>query len=95
VTDPKSMIVQLTVADLKALIAEAVAEGAAKARPTELEYLTLAQAAKLLGCDERTVTTYIKTRELPAVKLGHEWRFASAELSTWMADRKFKVKKAG
>ena len=93
-TDPKAMIVQLTVGDLKALIAEAVAEGAAKATPEQLEYLTLAQAAKLMGCDERTVTTYIKTRELPATKLGHEWRFARQELTAWMADRKFK-KKAG
>lgn len=93
-TDPKAMIVQLTVGELKALIAEAVAAGAAHAHPEQLEYLTLAQAAKMMGCDERTVTTYVKTRELPATKLGHEWRFARQELAQWMTDRKFK-KKAG
>lgn len=91
-TDPKSMIVQLTVGQLRELIAEAVAEGAAKSKPEHLEYLTLAQAAKVMGCDERTVTTYVKTRELPATKLGHEWRFARQEITTWMADRKFKKK---
>jgi len=88
------LLVTLTVDELEALLTKAVAKGLAQAHPEQLEYLTLAQAAKLLGCDERTVTNYIKTRELPAVKLGHEWRFASNELSKWMADRKFK-KKAG
>lgn len=94
-TDPKSMIVQLTVGELEAMLTRAVVNGLAQAQPGQLEYLTLAQAAELLGCDERTVTNYIKTRDLPAVKLGHEWRFERKELVRWIADQKFKVKKAG
>lgn len=86
------LLVTLTVEELETLLARAVAKGLAQAHPEQLEYLTLGQAAKLLGCDERTVTTYIKTRDLPATKLGHEWRFARPELVTWMTDRKFKKK---
>ena len=89
------LLVQITVEELEALLAKAVAKGLAQAQPEHLEYLTLSQAAKLMAVDERTVTTYIKERELPATKLGHEWRFARQELVKWMADRKFKVKKAG
>jgi len=89
------LLVQMTVEELETLLARAVAKGLAQARPEQLEYLTLAQAAKLLAVDERTVTTYIKERDLPATKLGHEWRFESRELAKWMSERKFKAKKAG
>jgi len=88
------MVVQLTVGELEALLTRAVAAGIAQMQPETLEYLTLAQVAKMLDVDERTVTTYIKRDALPATKLGHEWRFASKEVAAWVAERRFK-KKAG
>lgn len=88
------LLVTLTVEELEAMLDRAVAKGATLAHAEPLEYLTLAQAAKALQADERTVTTYIKERGLPATKLGHEWRFSSKELGQWMADRKHKQKKA-
>ena len=92
-TDPKAMIVQLTVGELKALLVEAAAEGAAKSREETVEYLTLEQAAKLVKLDQRTLVTYVKDRGLPGIKLGNEWRFERAELLGWMRDHKHK--KAG
>lgn len=93
--DKSPMVVTLDVDELAALVRKEIEAALATSRPEQLEYLTLSQAAKLLAVDERTVTTYVKERELPATKLGHEWRFARQELAKWMADRKFKVKKAG
>lgn len=94
-TDPKSMIVQLTVGELESIVVGAVARGVAQAQPEALEYLTLELAAKLLKVDERTAITYVKTRGLVASKLGHEWRFAREDLKRWMVENHFKVKKAG
>lgn len=89
------LLVTLTVDEFETLMANAVARGVAQAHPDALEYMTLAQVAKLLAIDERTVTAYIKDRELPATKLGHEWRFATKEITQWMSDRRYKIKKAG
>lgn len=88
------LLVQMTESELEALLARAVAKGVAEAKPEPAKYLTLEKVAKMLDLDERTVTTYIRLRGLPATKLGHEWRFESRELAQWMADNKFKAKKA-
>lgn len=94
-TDPKAMIVQLTVGELQAMLNEAAAKSTAGAASEPLEYLTLAQAAKLVGIDERTVTNYVKKGLLIASKLEHSWRFLRTDVVQFMKDRHYKVKKAG
>jgi excisionase family DNA binding protein len=37
-------------------------------------FLTVPQTARLLGCDERTVRKSIGRREIPATKVGAQWR---------------------
>ena len=47
--------------------------------------LTLAQAAALLQVDERVVRAAASAGELPARKLGREWRFSRAAILDWLA----------
>ena len=55
-------------------------------RPTEAgEVLTLAQAAELLQVEEKALEKLAESGDLPARKLGGEWRFARGALLDWLA----------
>jgi excisionase family DNA binding protein len=49
------------------------------------EVLTLAQAAELLQVDEKALEKLAESGDLPARKLGGEWRFARGALLDWLA----------
>ncbi|MDA3951601.1 MAG: PTS sugar transporter subunit IIA [Spirochaeta sp.] len=48
---------------------------------------TLSDAATYLHVAEKTVSRMIQRRELPAVRLGGQWRFVPDQLSQWLHDR--------
>jgi len=61
--------------------------GRAWFRPAEeLEILTPAQLAGLLQVEEETVITLAERREIPARKVGDEWRFSREAVLAWLAE---------
>jgi excisionase family DNA binding protein len=52
------------------------------------EVLTLQETAKLLRLYPRTVARLAIIKELPAFKVGTQWRFCKSDLAKWMADHK-------
>jgi len=48
------------------------------------EILTLPEVAQLLKVAEKTVYTMAQKGELPAFKVGGQWRFRRADLDVWI-----------
>lgn len=48
------------------------------------EILTLPEVARLLKVAEKTVYTMAQKRDLPAFKVGGQWRFRRADLDSWI-----------
>ena len=48
--------------------------------------LTTAAVAKWLGVSTRTVCLWADCKEIPALKIGRQWRFREGELSTWLRE---------
>ncbi len=51
------------------------------------ELLTVAETCRYLKVTPRTLYRYIKGGDLPAFKLGKEWRFLRSELEEWIRRR--------
>ena len=49
-----------------------------------LRVLTLPQGAKLLHVSRRTLDRMIHKQELPAFKVGGQWRLAESQLTEWI-----------
>ena len=47
--------------------------------------LTTAAVAKWFGVSPRTVCLWAECREIPAIKIGRQWRFREGELGEWLA----------
>jgi excisionase family DNA binding protein len=47
-------------------------------------FLTTAAVAKWLGVAPRTVCLWAECREIPAIKIGRQWRFREGELWDWL-----------
>jgi excisionase family DNA binding protein len=54
--------------------------------PAETEVLTAAQLADLLQVEEETVVELAERGDLPARKLGEEWRFSRSAILAWLGD---------
>lgn len=54
------------------------------------EILTLPEVADLLKVAEKTVYTMVKRRDLPAFKVGGQWRFQRTDLLSWIEQQKKK-----
>ena len=52
-----------------------------------IRLLTLDEAATLLHVSKRTLQRMIKTRELPAFKVGGQWRLRESQLRQWVEIR--------
>jgi excisionase family DNA binding protein len=52
-----------------------------------LPLLTSGQVAGWLGISQRTVCLWAELDEIPAFKLGHQWRFREHEVRRWLEDR--------
>jgi len=48
--------------------------------------LTTAAVSKWLGIAPRTVCLWAECREIPAIKIGRQWRFHQEELRQWLDD---------
>jgi excisionase family DNA binding protein len=71
--------------ELRALVREAVrAELAAMPTGTAADVLTRDECAKLLSLHPKVVTRYVRTRGLPAVRVGREYRFHRVDVLKWL-----------
>jgi excisionase family DNA binding protein len=52
-----------------------------------MRLLTLAEAARLLHVSTRTVQRMIRAKELPALKVGGQWRLRESQLRQWIENR--------
>jgi excisionase family DNA binding protein len=52
------------------------------------EILTLPDVARLLKVADKTVYTMAQKAELPAFKVGGQWRFKSADIDSWIEQQK-------
>lgn len=52
-----------------------------------IRLLTLDEAAALLQVSKRTLQRMIKIRELPAFKVGGQWRLRETQLRQWVEER--------
>jgi excisionase family DNA binding protein len=46
--------------------------------------LTTAAVSKWLGVSTRTLCLWAECKEIPAIKIGRQWRFRESELSRWL-----------
>jgi excisionase family DNA binding protein len=50
--------------------------------------LTTAAVARWLGVSTRAICLWAECKELPAIKIGRQWRFRKEELSEWLQTSK-------
>lgn len=50
----------------------------------ELKLYTISEIAEILRVTERTIYTYIKEAELPAIKIGKHWRVRHEQLVAFL-----------
>lgn len=56
-------------------------------RPGNEEVLTVKEASGYLKISEKTLYRFIREQNIPAFKLGREWRFKKSLLDKWMEKR--------
>lgn len=56
--------------------------------------MTTAAVSKWLGISTRTLCLWAECQEIPAIKVGRQWRFRESELASWLRNSdESKVKK--
>lgn len=55
-----------------------------KLLPSRESFLTTAAVAKWLGVAPRTICLWAECKEIPAIKIGRQWRFREGELFDWL-----------
>ena len=53
-------------------------------RPKRTQIMTLRELAKYLGVHPITIYRLLKSSDIPAIKLGGQWRFKKDVLDTWL-----------
>lgn len=51
------------------------------------ELMTAIETCRYLKITQRTLYRYLRSRQIPAFKLGKEWRFVRSDLEQWIRDR--------
>ncbi|MDO8432697.1 MAG: helix-turn-helix domain-containing protein [Candidatus Binatus sp.] len=51
------------------------------------EILTVTQLAEYLQCDKSTIYRLIKSGEIPAFRVGSNWRFRREVIAQWLEQR--------
>jgi len=54
---------------------------------TELRFLTLAEAAIILQVSQRTILRMIQKKDVPALKVGGQWRLRESQLKRWAEEK--------
>ena len=62
-------------------------KGKGTKRPERTQIMTPKEAAKYLGFHLVTVYRLLKKREVPATKIGGQWRFKKDVLDAWLNGR--------
>lgn len=55
-----------------------------------LQLLTLSEAARLLHVSTKTLQRMIRSGDLPALKVGGQWRLRESQLVNWIQSREGK-----
>ena len=53
-------------------------------KATHAAFLTTEEVLSCLKVNPRTIYRLIKTGELPAIRIGRQWRFRRADLDEWI-----------
>lgn len=57
------------------------------AKQPKSEIMTAEETCRYLKITQRTLYRYLRNRQIPAFKLGREWRFVRSDLEQWIRDR--------
>ena len=57
------------------------------AREPKSELMTAEETCRYLKITSRTLYRYLRNHQIPAFKLGKEWRFVRSDLEQWIRDR--------
>ena len=57
------------------------------AREPKSELMTAEETCRYLKITSRTLYRYLRNHQIPAFKLGKEWRFVRSDLERWIRDR--------
>ena len=60
-----------------------------------IKLLTLAEAASILKISKRTLHRMIQNRQIPAFKVGGQWRILESRFQEWVEDEENVTPKAG
>jgi excisionase family DNA binding protein len=66
-----------------------------RARSMPDEILTLPEVAQLLKVAEKTVYTMAQKSQLPAFKVGGQWRFQRVDIDRWIEQQKANSREEG
>lgn len=64
-----------------------LATGGVMSRAPKSELMTTLETCQYLKITQRTLYRYLQSRQIPAFKLGKEWRFVRSDLEQWIRDR--------
>jgi excisionase family DNA binding protein len=62
---------------------------------TSIRLLTLAEAASILKISKRTLHRMIQNRQIPAFKVGGQWRILESRFQEWVQEEENTTPKAG
>jgi len=51
------------------------------------ELMTAEETCRYLKITQRTLYRYLRSRRIPAFKLGSQWRFVRSDLEQWIRER--------
>jgi len=57
------------------------------AKEPKSELMTTEETCRYLKITHRTLYRYLQNRQIPAFKLGKEWRFVRSDLEQWIRNR--------
>lgn len=92
---PDEMLVTMTIGQLRAIVrgeVEEVVRAALAQVGAPSPIMTTAEAAQMLSLCTKTVLRLVDAGELPATRIGTQWRFMRADVEAFVASR---VRKAG
>jgi excisionase family DNA binding protein len=62
-------------------------DGFPMAKEYKSELMTAEETCRYLKITQRTLYRYLQNHQIPAFKLGKEWRFVRSDLEQWIRDR--------
>ena len=65
-----------------------------KSDDTAIRLLTLAETASILKISKRTLHRMIQHRQIPAFKVGGQWRILESRFQAWVAEEEHLTPKA-